>query len=482
MNRIISRSLLLIAVLFLPWVTFARKASPQPVKTISSVQEYTLDNGLKVLVKQDKRAPIAVVQLWYRVGTSYEHEGITGLSHALEHMMFKGTKNHKSGQFEVILSKNGARNNAFTSQDYTAYYEILAKDRIEVALELEADRMRNLILDPDEFKKEIEVVKEERRMRTDDNPVSSTREQFNAIAFINSPYRAPVIGWMVDLDTMKLNDLRTWYKKWYAPNNATLVIVGDVEPEKIKPLVDKYFANIPKSELPEIKPRTEVKQFGERYLKVKLPAKVPSLRMGFKTPGMIDAIKPVAGKVKVKKWEPYALEVLATILDGGNSARLPKHLVRGQEIAVSASAGYYGFGRLSDLFVLTGTPAKGTTVMQLKEALLKEIQTLKDTLVTADELKRVKAQVIAGEVYERDSIEHIATLLGSLEATGIGYQLMDDYVPQVLAVTPEQIQTVAKKYLINDHLTVAELIPQDLNKADTKETKKAANKPVGEVK
>lgn len=472
---------MLVAILFLPWLVFAETNSLQsektPQKTPPSVSEYMLDNGLKLLVKQDKRAPIAVVQLWYRVGTSYEHEGITGLSHALEHMMFKGTKTHASGQFEVILSENGARNNAFTSQDYTAYYEVLAKDRIEVALELESDRMRNLILDPKEFKKEIEVVKEERRMRTDDNPVSSLREQFNAVAFMNSPYRAPVIGWMVDLDTMALDDLHDWYKKWYAPNNATLVIVGDVEPDSIKVLVDKYFANIPKSTLPVVKPRTEVAQFGERYLKVKLPAKVPSLRMGFKTPGMIDAIKPTKGKPTVEKWEPYALEVLATILDGGSSARLAKHLVRGQEIAAGVGAGYYGYGRLSDLFVLTGTPAKGTSVSQLKDAFLKEIQSLKETLVTTDELKRVKAQVIASEVYERDSIQHIATLLGSLEATGIGYQLMDEYVAQILAVTPAQIQTVAKKYLINDHLTVAELIPQALQPSADKN-----KKPAGEPK
>jgi zinc protease len=201
--------------------------------------------------------------------------------------------------------------------------------------------------------------------------------------------------------------------------------------------------------------------------------------MGFKTPGMIDAINPAKGNPTVEKWEPYALEVLATILDGGSSARLAKHLVRGQEIAAGVGAGYYGYGRLSDLFVLTGTPAKGTSVSQLKDALLKEIQALKDTLVTVDELKRVKAQVIASEVYERDSIQHIATLLGSLEATGIGYQLMDVYVPQILAVTPAQIQTVAKKYLINDHLTVAELIPQALHKVADNNTKK---KPAGEVK
>ena len=475
MNRIISRSLLLVAVLFLPWAAFAKKAPISSPDSSTKVHELMLDNGMKVLVKQDKRAPIAVLQLWYRVGTSYEHEGITGLSHALEHMMFKGTKTSPSGQFEEILSENGARNNAFTSQDYTAYYEVLAKDRIEVAFKLESDRMRNLVLDADEFKKEIEVVKEERRMRTDDNPVSSMREQFNAVAFMNSPYRAPVIGWMVDLDTMQLDDLRDWYKKWYAPNNATLVVVGDVDPKNIQALAEKYFAKIPKSKLPIVKPRTEVKQFGERYLQVKLPAKVPSLRMGFKTPGMIDAVgdKSKGEKAKVEKWEPYALEVLATILDGGSSARLSKKLIRGQEIAVSAGAGYYGYGRLPNLFVMTGTPAKGTTVMQLKDALLKEIKTLQETLVTADELKRVKAQVIASEVYERDSIEHIATLLGSLEATGIGYQLMDEYVPQILAITAEQIQTVAKKYLINDQLTVAELIPQEIKSASKSEEGKS---------
>jgi zinc protease len=378
-------------------------------------------------------------------------------------MMFKGTKNMESGRFEEILSENGAENNAFTSQDYTAYYEILASDRVEVALKLEADRMRNLVLDPQEFAKEIEVVKEERRMRTDDNPTSKLREQFNAVAYLNSPYRSPVIGWMVDLENMKLEDLRDWYEKWYAPNNAILVVVGDVEPENIKALTEKFFAEYPRSELPEVKARTEVEQYGERFLQVKLPAKVPSLRMGFKTPGMIDAVNG-----KVEKWEPYALEVLATVLDGGSSARLAKRLVRGKEIAVGAGAGYYGFGRLPGLFVMLGTPAKGTTSLQLKEALLKEIEELKEKPVTADELKRVKAQVIATEVYERDSIQHIATILGSLEATGIGHKLMDEYVEQISAVTPGQVQAVAKKYLINDHLTYAELIPQEIKTKRTR--------------
>ena len=426
----------------------------------SQVYEKILGNGMKVLVKQDKRAPVAVVQVWYKIGTSYEHEGITGLSHALEHMMFKGTKKHASGEFEKLVSAIGARNNAFTSQDYTAYFEVLANDKIEDAIEIEADRMRNLVFDPEEFKKEIEVVKEERRWRTDDKPSSLTREQFNAVAFLNSPYRAPVIGWMVDLEEMKVEDAKAWYQKWYTPNNATLVVVGDVDPDTVFAMAEKYFGVYKSNPLPVVKARTEVEQKGIRNITLRLPAKLANLRMGFKTPGMITAKQG-----KVPKWEPYALEVLANILDGGSSARFSKHLIRGKEIAAGAGAGYYGYGRLPNLLVVTGTPAKDVKIDVLKDALLEEIDILKKELVSEAELKRVKAQVVSSEVFERDSIQHIATLLGSLETVGLGHQYMDEYVPGVLAVTAQQIQDVAKKYLIEDHLTVAELIPLPLGKS-----------------
>ncbi len=448
--------LLLFSSLFFSSTTLAKEASS---KQSSPVHEYKLDNGMKILVKQDKRAPVAVIQVWYKIGTSYEHEGITGLSHALEHMMFKGTKKHKSGEFEKMVSAIGARNNAFTSQDYTAYYEVLANDKLETALEIEADRMRNLIFDPEEFKKEINVVKEERRWRTDDKPTSLMREQFNAVAFLNSPYRAPVIGWMVDLEGMKLDDAKAWYKKWYTPNNATLVVVGDVNPDEVYAMAKKYFGVYKSNPLPEVKARTEVEQKGVRNIILKLPAKLASLRMGFKTPGMISAKQG-----KVPQWEPYALEVLANILDGGDSARFAKNLIRGKSIAAGAGAGYYGYGRLPNMLVITGTPAKDVETGKLKKALLDEIEVLKTELVSEKELKRVKAQVIAGEVYERDSIEHMATLLGSLESVGLGHQYMDEYVPGVLAVTAQQIQDVAKKYLIDEHLTIAELVPQPLNK------------------
>ncbi|MEB8431173.1 pitrilysin family protein [Cocleimonas sp. KMM 6892] len=448
--RISFLSILLLSLLSLTQPALAENENP--------VHEYELDNGLKVLVKQDKRAPVAVIQVWYRIGTSYEYEGITGLSHALEHMMFKGTKKYKSGEFEKMVSAIGARNNAFTSQDYTAYYEVLASDKLEDAMEIEADRMRNLVFDPAEFKKEIEVVKEERRWRTDDKPSSLTREQFNAVAFLNSPYRAPVIGWMVDLEGMKLKDAKEWYKKWYTPNNATLVVVGDVEPEKVFDMAKKYFSVYASNDLPEVKARTEVAQKGKRNIELKLPAKLANLRMGFKTPGMISAKKG-----KVPAWEPYALEVLANILDGGDSARFAKNLVRGKEIAASAGAGYYGYGRLDNLLVISGVPANGVKTSDLKKSLLDEINILKTELVSDAELKRVKAQVIAGEVFERDSIQHMATLLGSLESVGLGHKYIDQYVPGVLAVTAKQIQEVANKYLIEDTLTVAELIPLPLN-------------------
>ncbi len=427
--------------------------TPSSIKP-APVHEYMLDNGMKVLVKQDKRAPIAAIYVWYKVGSSYEYDGSTGLSHMLEHMMFKGTKKHPTGEFNRILAENGAQNNAFTTQDYTAYYEVIANDRIDVSMELESDRMRGVLLPPEEFKKELEVVKEERRWRTEDKPTAMTYEQFQATAFINSPYRTPVIGWMNDLDHMTVDDARAWYKKWYAPNNATLVVVGDVEPDAIYEMAKKYFASIEKSNIEKIKPRKEVKQLGMRSIQVKVPAEVPYMIMGYKTPNLINA---------KEKWEPYALEVLASILSGGDSARLISKLVRGKEIASDVDASYDGYGRLPDLFSFSGTPVKDSDVATLKKAIEEEIENIKTNLVSQEELDRVKAQTIAGEVYQQDSIQHQATLLGFLESVGLGYKLMDNYVKNISAVTPEQIQAVAKKYLVEDQMTFAELVPQPID-------------------
>ncbi|HDJ86948.1 MAG TPA: insulinase family protein, partial [Chromatiales bacterium] len=216
-----------------------------PAVAAGPVHEYRLDNGLRVLVKEDHRAPVVVSQVWYKVGSGDEHGGITGISHALEHMMFQGTAKHPAGEFSRIVAANGGRENAFTGRDYTAYFQLLAKDRLPVSFELESDRMRNLSLKEADFRKEIQVVMEERRLRTDDNPQALTYERFNAAAFVSSPYHHPVIGWMDDLRNLKIGDLRAWYRRWYAPNNATLVVVGDVDPQAVLRLAERYFGPLP---------------------------------------------------------------------------------------------------------------------------------------------------------------------------------------------------------------------------------------------
>ncbi len=425
----------------------------------ATVHEYNLDNGLKILVKEDHRAPVVVSQVWYKVGGSYEHDGITGISHALEHMMFKGTEKYAPGEFSRIISENGGRDNAFTGPDYTAYFQTLENSRLEISFKLESDRMRNLTLPPEEFIKEIEVVKEERRWRTEDNPESYVYEVAMATAYQTSPYRFPVIGWMHDLDKMTIEDLSDWYQKWYAPNNATLVVAGDVKPDEVYALAKKYFGPLPKGEPITVEDHNEVEQFGLKRVKVKRPAELPYLMMAYKVP----VEKADNANNDDYDWEPYALEVLAGILSGGNAARFSSRLVRGSEIAASASASYRMASRLDNVFMLSGTPSAGKSVKELELALRQEIIDLQTKPVTEEELQRVKAQVISGDVYEKDSVFYQAMIVGILETIGLPYQLADSYVERVKAITAEQVKAVAEKYFIDDRLTIAELEPLPLS-------------------
>jgi len=436
--------LLIIALCYLPMA-----ANSTSVK----VYERDFENGLKVLVKEDHRAPVVVSQIWYKVGSSYESGGITGISHMLEHMMFKGTEAYPAGEFSRIISENGGRENAFTGRDYTAYFQTMEKSRLEVSFKLEADRMRNLRLNADELKKELEVVTEERRMRTDDKPRSKMQEYFMAIAFSNSPYRNPVIGWPSDIANYKVEDLQKWYQGWYAPNNATLVVVGDVDSDAVFALAEKYFAHIKSSKIETIKPQAEIEQHGVRKTTVRLPAKLPYILMGYKVP-VLNTVE--------NETDAYALEVLAGILDGGNSARLASKLVRGQQIAVSAGAGYNMITRLPELFLLEATPATGKTVFDMEYALKEEIYNLKAKLVSDEELQRVKAQVLASAVYERDSNFYQAMQLGMLETVGLGWQKVAEYVDKVNQITAEQVRDAARKYLLEDKLTIAYLNPQPI--------------------
>ena len=434
-------------------LSFAGLSTSLALASSSEIQEFKMANGMKVLVKEDHRAPVVVSQVWYKVGASYEHSGITGVSHVLEHMMFKGTKKHSAGEFSRIIAENGGRENAFTGRDFTAYFQQLEKSRLKVSFEMEADRMRNLTLPEAEFKKEVAVVMEERRMRTEDKAESLTAEQFYATAYSNNPYQQPIIGWMNDLENMTVSDLREWYEKFYAPNNATLVVVGDVNAKDVFVLAKKYFGDIKPSNIAATKPRLDATQKGERRISVKAPARLPYMLMGYKVPSY---------KTAKESWEPYALDVLAYILSGGSSSRFSKSLVRKQQIAVSADTGYSLFSRLDELFLIDGTPSAGHSVKELEKAINVEIEKIKTQPVSKEELERIKAQVVAEKVYEKDSVFYQAMQIGTLETVGLDWKLNDEYTKRIREVTAEQIQKVAKKYLIKDSLTVAVLEPQPL--------------------
>lgn len=418
----------------------------------SDIQEYLLNNGMKVVVKEDNRAPIVVTQVWYRIGSSYEPQGKTGISHVLEHMMFKGTKNYGPNEFSRIIASLGGRENAFTGRDYTAYFQTLSTEHLRTAFELEADRMRNLLLDPEEVKKELDVVAEERRLRTEDQPNALTSEQFYAVAWRVSPYRQPIIGWMQDIHNLTLEDLQAWYQRWYAPNNATLVVVGDVKAEDVFTMAQDTFGLLSPSELLPPYQQDEPPHQGMTRVQVRVPAKQPYLIMGYKAPSLATIAAEEA-------WEIYALEVMTAILSGGDSARLSRNLVRGGEIAAAASAGYDGYARLAGMVTFSGIPAEGRSIKDLEKALMSEIEKIKAEPVTDQELQRVITQTIASKVYERDSVFYQAMQIGLLDAAGLDWRLLDSYVDNIKAVTPEQILAVAQRYLHADNLTIAVLDP-----------------------
>ncbi|MEO1888288.1 MAG: pitrilysin family protein [Cycloclasticus sp.] len=439
------------AAVFILTIFYSLSSFASPKNVPNMVHEKVLKNGLKVLVKEDRRAPVMVSQVWYKVGASYEHDGITGLSHVLEHMMFQGTENLEPGEFSKIIAENGGRENAFTGADYTAYFQTMEASRLEVSMRLEAERMQKLKLQEKEFVKELQVVMEERRMRTEDKPQGQTYEYFKALAYTSSPYRNPIIGWMQDLEEMKLVDLEVWYKRWYAPNNATLVVAGDVQAAEVFKLAEQYFGAIAAVEFDAVKTRVEVPQLGIRRAVVKQKAKSPYLLMGYKVPVLNSTDN---------EQDVYALEVLSGILSGGGSSRLASNLVRGAQVAASVSAGYDMNARLPTLFLFDGIPSESRTLKELEMAINEQIKLLQEALVTAKELDRIKAQVIASAVYEKDSNFYQAMQLGMLETVGVGWQKESEYVDKVKSVTAEQIQAAAGKYLIEDHLTVVHMQPQ----------------------
>lgn len=416
----------------------------------AQVQEFTLDNGLKILVKEDHRAPVAVTMLWYNVGSADEPGGITGVSHALEHMMFKGTKAWPAGAFSRKIAAIGGQENALTNYDYTAYYEKIAASQLPVTLELEADRMQNLLLSEEEFAKEIKVIQEERLTRTDDNPKALTMERYLAASQLSDPYHHPVIGWMSDLQQMRVEDVRAWYQGFYAPNNATLVVVGDVNPDNVHQLAKLYFSNIPQRPQFVRKKQTEPPALGAKSVQVHAPASTPMYMFGYTVPSLNTA---------QTDWEPYALELITGLLDAGDSARFATSLVRGKELASSVDVYYNLYARYQTQFIFYGSPSRFHNVNQLRDGILAEIRKLQQTPVGDAELKRIKLQIIAEKTFEKDSIFGQAMELGLLETIGLGWQAADTYQQRINAVTAEQIQAAAKRWFDEKTMTEATLFP-----------------------
>jgi zinc protease len=429
--------------LLFAWLLFF----PSPPAQARTIQTHTLENGLKVILVEEHKAPVVTIQIWYRAGSRNEVTGKTGLAHLTEHMMFKGTPKYGKGEFSRMIAKVGGTENAFTSKDYTAYFENLSADQIGLAFNLESDRMTNLLLDTKEFQLEREVVKEERRLRTDDDPQSLVVEYLYAMAFLVHPYHAPTLGWMTDLNSIERNDVTAFYKRYYSTNNAILVIVGDIIPEKLLPKIQQTFGRVPKGFPVPLFHIVEPEQNGERRFVIKKEAQLPFVFAGYPVPNFSHP-------------DNYALGVLANILFSGKSSRLYRSLVYEQKLALDVGGEYPNLSANADLFYLYGIPQPGKNAEELEKALYAEIQKVTSEPISDPELQKAKNQIEAGFIMGQDSNFFQAMQIGSAEAVGAGYDYQESYVENIRKVTKEDVMRVAKTYLIGNHRTVGILIPQ----------------------
>ncbi len=436
-------------------------------QTPPKVEQFTLSNGLTVIVKPDRRAPTAAHMLWVRVGSMDEVDGTTGVAHVLEHMMFKGSATVKPGEFSRRVAALGGRENAFTSTDNTGYYQQIPSGKLEDVMRLEADRFANNQWPDDEFKREIEVVKEERRSRTEESPRALMAEAAGAITFTASPYRRPVVGWMSDLDAMTAQDARDFYKRWYVPGNAAVVVAGDVDVAEVKRLAEKYYGPMAARPVPIRKPRDEPEQTGMRRLDFKGVASQAYVSMAFKVPKLLaaDLTDDVPGNTPRQSGsrDPLALTVLAAVLDGYSGARLNRALEQGDNRVADSAGAYNGLsGRGPQLFVLDGVPAAGKTAAQVASALREQVALVAKNGVSDAELSRVKTQWIASETYKLDGVFNQARELGSNWVTGMPLDADTRLMAQLRSVTSAEVQVVASKYFGDDQMTQAVLLPQPL--------------------
>ena len=444
---------------FLSFVSGAASAQTTP-----KVEQFTLSNGMTVIVKPDRRAPTAAHMLWVRVGSMDEVDGTSGVAHVLEHMLFKGTATSKPGEFSRRVAALGGRDNAFTSRDATGYHQQIPSSKLEDVMRLEADRFSNNQWVDDEFKRELEVVKEERRSRTEESPRALMYEAANAITFTASPYRRPVVGWMSDLDAMTPQDARDFYQRWYVPGNAAVVVAGDVDVAEVRRLAEKYYGPIAARPVPARKPRDEPEQTGARRLDFKGVASQAYVSMAFKVPKLLPADVIDNKAANPNSRDPLALTVLAAVLDGYSGARLNRALEQGDNRVADSAGAYNGLmGRGPQLFVLDGVPAGGKTAAQVATALREQIALVAKNGVSDAELNRVKTQWIASETYKLDSVFSQARELGSNWINGMPLDFDTRLIASLRTVTSAEVQAVAAKYFGDDQMTQATLLPQPLD-------------------
>jgi zinc protease len=412
------------------------------------VREVVLDNGLKVLLLEDHKSAVVTFQVWYRVGSRNEIDGRSGLAHFLEHMMFKGTKKMKPEEYSRIIAQNGGNSNAFTTQDHTVYFATMSRDKIGVEIELEADRMTNAVLD--DYESEKMVVMEERRLRTEDNPGAALGEVMGAVAYTVYPYRRPVIGWMSDILNLSGDDLRQFYKTYYAPNNAFIVVVGDFDAQQISAKIKQEFGKISRGAAAPKVTLEEPPQKGERRVALKKEAELPLLSMYYHVPNLQDS-------------DGFALDLLSVILASGRSSRLHQDLVYNKRIATGVDADYDGVSIGPAIFSFTAQVMPDKQQAEVESAIDKVVAQVRSEPVSDRELEKAKNQVEAAFVFGQDSIFGQALRIGQFESVA-KWQFINAYLPGIRAVTAADVLRVAKKYLDPDRRTVGTLVP-------TKETK-----------
>lgn len=416
-------------------------------------QSFMLKNGMQVVLIPNTRVPVVHHMVWYRVGSADEPAGKSGIAHFFEHLMFKGTEKLAPGEFSKVVAKNGGRDNAFTYYDYTGYYQTVAKDRLPIVMEMEADRMTNLTLTAEVIEPERQVILEERRQRTDNNPSAQLREQISTAQYMNHPYRIPVIGWAHEIEALSLDDLNQFYKKWYAPNNAVLVVEGDITLDELRPLAEKYYGVIPKGgDFERIRPSEPPAHADRRVIKQDQRVRQDSIQRSY--------LAPSYGSVEKGDTSPYALQVLENILGSGATSRLYRSLVIDQKIA--DSAGFYYSPTMLDQSTMTfwASAKNGVSIEKVEAALKREIDLLIEKGVSQDEVLRAQKTLVNEAIFARDNLGAAAQVLGNALAIGMSIDQVESWPDAIKAVSRDEVNDALRAVLKDQYSTTALLLSQ----------------------